>query len=104
WVARASACRAAMAAHLDPDQILFLNVEPLALDSDCPPDLWPDVERAFQTLRIVLEVTERSLDRDPGLLLDGLDRLRPTIAGFALDDVGATTATLSMLPLIAPAV
>ena len=47
WVARASACRAAMAAHLDPDQILFLNVEPLALDSDCPPDLWPDVERAF---------------------------------------------------------
>ena len=104
WVARASACRAAMAAHLDPDQILFLNVEPLALDSDCPPDLWPDVERAFRTLRIVLEVTERSLDRDPGLLLDGLDRLRPTIAGFALDDVGATTATLSMLPLIAPAV
>ena len=104
WVARASACRAAMAAGLDPEQLLFLNVEPLALDSDCPSDLWPDIERAFGMFRIVLEVTERTLDRDPGMLLDELDRLRPTVVGFALDDVGSAAATLAMLPLVGPAV
>ena len=104
WVARATACRAALAAGLDPEQLLFLNVEPLALDSDCPPDLWPDIERAFGMFRIVLEITERTLDRDPGMLLDGLDRPRPTVVGFALDDVGSADATLSMLPLVGPAV
>ena len=85
WVARASACHAALAAGLDPEQLLCLNVEPLALDSECRPDLWPDIERAFGMFRIVLEVTERTLDRDPGLLLDGLDRVRPRVVGFALD-------------------
>jgi EAL domain-containing protein (putative c-di-GMP-specific phosphodiesterase class I) len=104
WVARASACRAALAARLDPEQLLFLNVEPLALDSECPPDLWPDIERAFGMFRIVLEVTERTLDRDPGKLLDGLDRVRPTVVGFALDDVGSAVATLAMLSLVGPAV
>ena len=104
WVARASACRAALAAGLDPEQLLFLNVEPLALASECPPDLWPDIERALGMFRIVLEVTERTLGRDPGLLLDGLDRVRPTVVGFALDDVGSTATTLAMLPLVSPAV
>jgi EAL domain-containing protein (putative c-di-GMP-specific phosphodiesterase class I) len=104
WVARASACRAAMAAGLGADQLLFINIEPLAFDSDCPPDLWPDIEKAFGRFRVVLEVTERSLDRDPGSLLDGLDRQRPLVAGFALDDVGSNMVTLSMLPLVAPAV
>lgn len=104
WAARASACRAAMAAGLDEDQLLFLNVEPLALDSDAPRDLWPDIKKAFEMFRVVLEITERSLDRDPGALLDGLDRQRPTVAGFALDDVGSDLATLSMLPIVAPAV
>jgi EAL domain-containing protein (putative c-di-GMP-specific phosphodiesterase class I) len=104
WVARANACHAALAAGLDPEQLLFLNVEPLALDSECRPDLWPDIERAFGMFRIVLEITERTLDRDPGLLLDALDRVRPTVVGFALDDVGSTEATLSMLPLVTPAI
>jgi EAL domain-containing protein (putative c-di-GMP-specific phosphodiesterase class I) len=104
WVARASACRAAMAAGFGADQLLFINIEPLALDSDCPPDLWPDIEKAFAMFQVVLEVTERSLDSDPGALLDGLDTHRPTVAGFALDDVGTNGATLSMLPLVAPAV
>jgi EAL domain-containing protein (putative c-di-GMP-specific phosphodiesterase class I) len=104
WVARASACRAALKAGLSPHALLFVNIEPLALDSDCPPDLWPDIEKAFGAFRIVLEVTERSLDHDPGALLDGLRRHRPSIAGFALDDVGSDAATLALLPIVAPAV
>jgi EAL domain-containing protein (putative c-di-GMP-specific phosphodiesterase class I) len=104
WAARASACRAATAAGLDPDQLLFMNVEPLALDSDCPPDLWPDIDAAFTRYRVVLEVTERSLDRDPGTLLDGVDRQRDRVAGLAVDDVGSVPATLAMMPLIGPAV
>jgi EAL domain-containing protein (putative c-di-GMP-specific phosphodiesterase class I) len=104
WAARASACRAALAADLDPDQLLFMNVEPLALDSECPPDLWPDIDAAFTRYRVMLEVTERSLDRDPGTLLDGLDRQRHRVQGLAVDDVGSVPATLAMMPLIGPAV
>jgi len=104
WAARASACRTAIGAGLDPDQLLFMNVEPLALDSDCPPDLWPDIEAAFARYRVVLEVTERSLDRDPGTLLDGLDRQRSRVEGLAVDDVGSVPATLAMMPLIGPTV
>jgi EAL domain-containing protein (putative c-di-GMP-specific phosphodiesterase class I) len=104
WAARASACRAAIAADLDPDQLLFMNVEPLALDTDCPPDLWPDIDAAFTRYRVVLEITERSLDRDPGTLLDGLDRQRHRVSGLAVDDVGSVPATLAMMPLIGPAV
>ncbi len=104
WVARASACRAAMANGVRPDQLLFMNVEPLAIDSDCPPDLWPDIRRAWDRYQVILEVTERSLDRDPGTLFDGIDRLRPIVTGLALDDVGTSPQTVSMLPVVAPAV
>jgi EAL domain-containing protein (putative c-di-GMP-specific phosphodiesterase class I) len=102
WVARVSACRAAMDAGMTTDRLLFLNVEPLALGSPCPPDLWPDIERAFRTFQVVLEVTERSLDRDPRSLLEGIDQQRPTVAGIAIDDIGVDTRALSMLPVLAP--
>ncbi|GAA1883243.1 hypothetical protein GCM10009687_59470 [Asanoa iriomotensis] len=101
WAARAAACRGAMAARLAPDHLLFINIEPLALGSDCPPDLWPDIEEAFTRFRVVLEVTERSLDRDPRSLLEGIDRQRPDVAGLAVDDLGANPAALSMLPVLA---
>jgi EAL domain-containing protein (putative c-di-GMP-specific phosphodiesterase class I) len=101
WVARAAACRAALAAGLAQDQLLFLNIEPLALGSDCPPDLWPDIVTAFARFRVVLEVTERSLGRDPRSLLEGIDRQRPDVCGLAVDDLGANPAALSMLPVLA---
>ncbi|MDG4823247.1 EAL domain-containing protein [Asanoa sp. WMMD1127] len=100
WAARAAACQAALAAHLPEDQLLFLNVEPMALGTDCPPDLWPDIEKGFARFRVVLEVTERSLDRDPRSLLEGIDRQRPDAAGLAIDDLGASPAALSMLPVL----
>lgn len=102
WLARASACRAVTRAGLPRDQLLFLNAEPISLLSDCPPDLWPDIERVFDIYPVVLEVTERSLDRDPQSLMDGIDRQRPLVSGFAVDDVGSSARTLSLLPLISP--
>lgn len=102
WAARASACRAALDGQLGPDRLLFLNIEPIALDSDCPPDLRSDIEQAFGRFQIVLEVTERSLGRDPRALLNGIDRQRPGLAGLALDDVGSgplTVALLAVLPV-----
>jgi EAL domain-containing protein (putative c-di-GMP-specific phosphodiesterase class I) len=102
WVARATACRAAMGAGLSPDQLLFLNIEPLALGSDCPADLWADIDAAFRAFQVVLEVTERSLDRDPRSLLEGIDRQRPTAAGLAIDDLGVQSAAMSMLPVLGP--
>jgi EAL domain-containing protein (putative c-di-GMP-specific phosphodiesterase class I) len=102
WLARASASRAALAARLAPDDLLFLNIEPVALASNCPPDLLRDIEMAFGRYRIVLEITERSLDHDPRTLFEGIDRQRPTVTGLALDDVGADVRAMSMLPVIRP--
>jgi EAL domain-containing protein (putative c-di-GMP-specific phosphodiesterase class I) len=98
WIARASASRAAVAARLAPDDLLFLNIEPLAMASECPPDLWPDIEEAFGRFRVVLEVTERSLDHDPRTLFEGIDRQRPTVTGLALDDVGADVRAIPCFP------
>ena len=102
WSARASASRAALAANLAPDDMLFLNIEPVALASSCPGDLWPVIEEAFDRFRVVLEITERSLDHDPRTLFEGIDRQRPTVSGLALDDVGADVRAMSMLPVIRP--
>jgi len=102
WIARASASRAALAASLGPDDLLFLNIEPLAMASSCPHDLRPEIEEAFDRFRVVLEVTERSLDRDPRTLFEGIDQKRPSVYGLALDDVGADVRTMSMLPMIRP--
>jgi EAL domain-containing protein (putative c-di-GMP-specific phosphodiesterase class I) len=102
WIARASASRAALACRLAPDDLLFLNIEPVALASTCPPDLRPDIEEAFGKFRIVLEVTERSLDHDPRTLFEGIDRQRSTIHALALDDVGADVRAMSLLPAVRP--
>ncbi|WP_084557452.1 EAL domain-containing protein [Hamadaea tsunoensis] len=102
WVARASASRAALASRLALGDLLFLNIEPLAMASQCPPDLWPDIAEAFGRFRIILEVTERSLDHDPRTLFEGIDRQRLGVAGLALDDVGANVKAMAMLPVIRP--
>ena len=64
--------------------------------------LWPIIDEAFHTFRVILEVTERSLDRDLRSLLEGIDRQRPTVSGLAMDDVGADIRALSLLPVLEP--
>jgi EAL domain-containing protein (putative c-di-GMP-specific phosphodiesterase class I) len=65
WACRAAAFQAAAAAGLDPSLRLFVNCEPVSLGVPCPDDLWPVVDAAERRLRVVMEVTERAVARDP---------------------------------------
>jgi EAL domain-containing protein (putative c-di-GMP-specific phosphodiesterase class I) len=102
WIARAALSRAALSANLGRRDLLLLNIEPLALNSVCPPDLAPIIGEAFDRFHVVLEVTERSLDHDPRTLFEGIDLQRPSASGLALDDVGADVRTMSLLQVIRP--
>lgn len=102
WACRAAAYRAAMAAGLPDDMPLFVNVEPVSVGTPCPPHLAETVRAAAGRLRIVYEVTEREVARDPAGLLAAVTLARAASAGIALDDVGAEPASLAMMPLLDP--
>lgn len=102
WVCRAAAYRGALDARLDPGLTLFVNTEPDALGHACPDDLKPLVERAELSLRVVSEMTERSLTRDPKALLEAVARARAVGWGVALDDVGSEPASLALMPFVHP--
>ena len=102
WACRAAAFEAAAGAGLDPGLRLFVNCEPVSLGVACPDDLWPVVEVAERRLRVVMEVTERAVARDPAGLLAAVARARAVGWGVALDDVGAEPASLAVLPFVRP--
>lgn len=102
WVCRAAAYRAALAAGLHRSVTLFVNNEPVALNSRCPADLLPVVTRAEERLRIVSEMTEHALAADPAGLLAATARARAVGWGVALDDVGAEPGSLAFLPFVRP--
>jgi len=76
WICRARAYEAALAAGLEPSLTLFVNTEPMALGTDCPPDLskWLDAARA--RLRVVTEMTERAVSAHPSALLTAASAAR----------------------------
>jgi EAL domain-containing protein (putative c-di-GMP-specific phosphodiesterase class I) len=105
WACRAAAFRGAMAGGLPDDVPLFVNVEPVAVGTPCPPHLAGTVRAAEGRLRVVYEVTERGVARDPAGLLAAVTLARAGTAGtagIALDDVGAEPASLAMMPLLDP--
>jgi EAL domain-containing protein (putative c-di-GMP-specific phosphodiesterase class I) len=102
WVCRAAAVTGAIDAQLPAGIALFVNVEPEALGSDCPPHLLALFATAAERLRIVVEITERALFVDPASLLRRVETIRELGWGVALDDVGADPASLALLPLVAP--
>jgi EAL domain-containing protein (putative c-di-GMP-specific phosphodiesterase class I) len=102
WVCRAAAFAAAAEAGLDPALRLFVNAEPVSLGVACPDDLWPVVDVAERQLRVVMEVTERAVARDPAGLLGAVARAREVGWGVALDDVGAEPASLAVMPFVRP--
>ena len=102
WICRARAYEAALTAGLDPLVTLFVNTEPLALDSECPPDLRKWVHVARERLRVVTEMTERAVSAHPSALLTAAATARSAGWGVALDDVGAHPASLAMLPFVHP--
>lgn len=103
WTCRIAAVRGAHAGGLAPPLSLFVNVEPLALDSSCPPDLeaeWQAAARRGQ--RLIIEVTERALTARPAEMLAALARVRARGWGVAIDDVGADPRSLALMPLLEP--
>lgn len=102
WACRAAAFRGALSAGLDRDLPLFVNTEPAALDTACPPDLLDAVDAAHSRLRVVSEFTERDLAGRPAGLLAAAASARQRGWGVALDDVGTEPASLALLPLVHP--
>ncbi|WP_250004399.1 EAL domain-containing protein [Actinoplanes sp. M2I2] len=102
WICRARAYEGALAADLDPGLTLFVNMEPSAARTPCPPDLLPMIERARHRLRVVTEMTERAIAGDPSGLLAAAAACRTAEWGVALDDVGADPMSLALMPFVQP--
>jgi EAL domain-containing protein (putative c-di-GMP-specific phosphodiesterase class I) len=102
WACRAAAVRGALGAGLEPPRTLFINVEPDALGTSCPPEFEDAWRRAGEELRVVVEITERALTAKPADLLAAMAEVRARGWGIALDDVGADTRSLALMPLLRP--
>jgi EAL domain-containing protein (putative c-di-GMP-specific phosphodiesterase class I) len=102
WACRISAVCGARDAGLSAARSLFVNVEPDALDASCPPELLDDWTSAGEHLQPVLEITERALTARPSDLLRAARDVRSRGWGLALDDVGADTRSLALMPLLRP--
>jgi len=90
-----AALSGARANELGPPLTLFVNVEPDAIGEASLPAPGPG-------LRAVIEVTERALTARPAELLRTVTRARVEGWGLALDDVGADTRSLALMPLLRP--
>lgn len=102
-----TAMAAALRAGLTGSWTVFVNVEPeAARDALEVPDVVPSARGGQPAqaarLRVIAELTERSLTADPPQLLNLVARVRSRGWGIALDDVGADRNSLALLPLISP--
>jgi len=98
WVLR-TACRAAAAWPAEVPSKVTVNVSGRELDQ---PDYYAHVvaalaETGLPAGRLVLEVTESTLDADSALALDVLRRLRSLGIRIAIDDFGTGYSSLSRL-------
>src|SRR5918912_1064255 len=74
---------------------LFVNADATALEDDLP-------DSAQAGLTLVMEVSERALTERPEPLLRALTELRRRGWGIALDDVGADSRSLALMPVLYP--
>ncbi|HET7321915.1 MAG TPA: EAL domain-containing protein, partial [Longimicrobiaceae bacterium] len=91
-----------MTAHLEPDQLLFLNIDPH--DFRDPTFRYLDVEEMGVTNpeRIVLEITERTAITDYPAFQEYLSRFREQGFRFAVDDAGSGYAGLGSIANLSP--
>ena len=92
---REAALEGALAGGLGAPFCLFLNADAGALEDDLP-----ETPRTGFTL--VMEVSERALTERPEPLLRALTELRRRGWGVALDDVGADSRSLALMPVLYP--
>ncbi|WP_415973957.1 EAL domain-containing protein [Rhodococcus sp. 077-4] len=97
---RAAALRAAREVAYSRRVRFFLNIEPGCFADERDVDTHLDV--IGDDLDVVLEITERDLDRNVPLLMALVRGARARGMAVAMDDVGATPATLELLASVAP--
>lgn len=97
---RAEALSRAVAAGLDEETLLFVNVEPGGLDNRGV--LSRMAEGQLKRVSVVVELTERALADRPREVLRGVRWLRERGCRIALDDVGLDPRSLALMPLLAP--
>src|SRR5687767_10475625 len=102
WACRAAAMRGALAADLGSSLTLFVNVEPDTDPREPPAAVQPLVAEARRRLRIVLEVTEGAVVDSPSSLLATAEWAREHSWGVALDDLGARSGSLAVMPFLEP--
>lgn len=97
-----------MVAHADSaGRTLFLNIEPRGIGQRLPDAIVGPWARGRESalergLQVVIELTERALMDDPGLMLWTVAEMRELGARIALDDVGALPESLAFLPAVRP--
>jgi EAL domain-containing protein (putative c-di-GMP-specific phosphodiesterase class I) len=102
WACRLAALNGALEHGLGREQMLFVNVEPDTLGTPGPSGAEATFAAAHRELRVMFELTERSLARRPAELLQLVSWARRNGCGIALDDVGAEPESLALLPFLAP--
>jgi diguanylate cyclase (GGDEF)-like protein/PAS domain S-box-containing protein len=102
WACRIAAVRGALDVGLGRVASLFVNVEPVAIGTPCPPAHAGPWERAQRELDLVLEITERAVTARPAELIQTIADARGAGHGIALDDLGADVRSLALLPLVEP--
>lgn len=102
WACRCEAFRASLDVGAPAGWRLFVNAEPPALNTACPPELLGDWVRAHRELNVVVEVTERCLMQRPADLVRVVATLRELGWEIALDDTGANDASVALLPVLQP--
>ncbi len=103
WACRVAAAEGALEAGVEAPLVLFANVAPDVVTA-APSHVHPLLERAGERLRLVVELTERSLAWRPSELLHLVARVRELGWAVALDDVGQDPLALALLPVLQPEV
>ncbi|MFI8566044.1 EAL domain-containing protein [Rhodococcus sp. NPDC078407] len=101
WRCRTSAIQGAVEAGYPAELALFVNAEPTALDAPPPGDCLPLLAEAAR-LSVTVEITERDLMGDPAGLLRAAEHARNMGWRVAIDDVGADSSSLALIPLLRP--
>lgn len=102
WACRAAALRGALEAGLGHGCTLFVNIEPDIPFADVPAEHRELLARAEASLRVVLEVTEKTVVERPAELLRTIDWARDRGWGVALDDLGLSEGSLALMPFLEP--
>lgn len=101
WACRRAALQGALASRQE-ELTLFVNVEPLTLARESPPDLDALAAEVARRGQLVLEVTERALTDRPAEVLANVRRAKRQGWRIAVDDVGADERSLALLPFLDP--